>query len=291
MESTQTITKATRQLAPFLCVVVGAFFVYLLCLLLNSFSADYRIYQTVAAYVSEHGFDFWKVYWLFSELVGEVGLFVRFSGACLLLAFTMWLLWRRTPRFALLRKAILLEGLYYLFFIPFIGLELFSPNASMAYHLAASSYILQALLITPAFLALYIKLRSPQLNLGIKKWFALCAVTFTFALWIKHFLFSLYALPADSASPILLIGSANSIITLLVGALLVLFALFPTMKGKAGYHRRVLGVGLCFVGAYFLVYLLVAAFSGGYLSYLWLTDFWASSLVVLGLGFLLKKPC
>jgi hypothetical protein len=287
--SLSAVSVPRKQMVFCVGVAAVAFFLYLLCLLLNSFFADYRIYQAVAASVAERGFSFWEVYWLLCELVGEVGLIVRFCGACLFLAFVVLLL-RGCLRLSLLRKSVLLEGLQYLFFIPFIGLELFSPTASHAYHLAAVSYVLQALLITPAFLVLYSKLRPPLLNRHIAlPWIALCAVSFTFALWAKHFVFSFYALPADAANPLLLLGSVNSALTMLIGAALILFALAPLLKGSVTYHRRVLGAGLCCVGAYFPIYFAVAAFNGGYLSFVWLTEFWAVCLIVLGLGFLLQK--
>ena len=221
-DSTATFLKSK---AAFILVVALAFFVFELYLLLNSFSADYRILTRVA----EGGFTFWGTYWLTGELVGEVALILRFSGACFFLAFAALLLRRGEFAVGVLRKGVFLEAVQYFFFIPFISYLYLHPyvsaEAAAVSYLAASSYVIQLLIVTPLFLTLYLKLKTPNARPSMIRWAAVAAVGFLLALWAKHFIFSLYALPVHFSfeNTLLLLGSLNSTFTLLVAAIVLLW--------------------------------------------------------------------
>ena len=70
-----------------------AFIIVQLSILLNSFPAIYRIYINLSA---QNGIDWtlWKSFWFLSEISGEIGLILRFAGACLFVAFS-WVLLRK----------------------------------------------------------------------------------------------------------------------------------------------------------------------------------------------------
>jgi hypothetical protein len=89
----------------YIFVVATAFILFQLFLLLNSFSAIYRIYT-----VTEASGEFWALFWFFSEFTGEIGLILRFVGACLFVAFAWVLLKKKNFSFSIFRKAVLLEG-------------------------------------------------------------------------------------------------------------------------------------------------------------------------------------
>ncbi len=269
-------------------MVAIAFFVFELYLLLNSFGADYRIYQDVAAGIASRGFSFRPLFWLFSELVGEVGLIVRFAGACFFLFFTLVFFRKKELSLVNLRKGVFLEAVQYLFFVPFILYLFTNPNGSMVAYEAATSYTLQILLITPVLLTLYKRLKNPTVNrVEIVRWLAIGITSFVFALWVKHFIFNLYALPIDFNDPILVLGLLNSSLTLLLAAAGLLVTFLPAIRGKSVvFNSKTMGISLILIGVYFIVYVGISLLSPPYLSYLTLTELWAVTMPIIGLSFL-----
>ena len=279
--------------AQYFLVVAAAFFAYQLYLLINSFPAIYRIYHNAFSGNSLND-QFWSRVWFSSEFIGEIGLIVRFAGSCFLVTFLFILVLKKKTLISLLRKAIFAEGAYYLFILPFIIYLFTKPYNSTAAQTigvqAGLSYALQILLISPAFFILYSRLRKPNLDLPKSlKWGAIGIVGFVFALWIKHFLLNIYALPINIADGNLVVGLLNSTFTILAAALLLLFALLPLIKEKSlWFNSTIAGIGLILIGIYFLVYLAVAFFNEGYSSFLGLTEIWAITMPVAGLGLIQK---
>ena len=272
-------------------VVLASFFIYQLFLLVNSFSAINRIYTIIAA-----DLNFWNLLWFSSEASGEIGLIIRFAGACLLIAFSWTLLRKKTFSFSFFRKAVLLEGTYYLFYVPFIINLLIRPASDpttlRVYYETAISYTIQTVLVSGSFIVLYFKMRNQETyNPQILRWCAIAAVSFVFSLWIKHFMFNLYALPIDLANPILVIGLLNSTLTILAAATILLVTLIPVIRTQsAAINKKMIGLAFVLMGAYFVIYILVASVNSSYLAFLQLTELWAISFVVAGAG-LLSKRC
>ena len=272
-------------------VVLASFFIYQLFLLVNSFSAINRIYTIIAA-----DLNFWNLLWFSSEASGEIGLIIRFAGACLLIAFSWTLLRKKTFSFSFFRKAVLLEGTYYLFYVPFIINLLIRPASDpttlRVYYETAISYTIQTVLVSGSFIVLYFKMRNQETyNPQILRWCAIAAVSFVFSLWIKHFIFNLYALPIDLANPILVIGLLNSTLTILAAATILLVTLIPVIRTQsAAINKKMIGLAFVLIGAYFVIYILVASVNSSYLAFLQLTELWAISFVVAGAG-LLSKRC
>jgi hypothetical protein len=228
---------------------------------------------------------------LAGELTGEVGVILRFVCACFLLAFAVVLVWKKTVSWSFLRKAVLLEGIYYVFNIVFI-VYLYVKGGAFANYGAATSYLLQMLLVTPIFLMLYFKLKR---NTGIQevaKWGALAITAFIFALWSKHFLLALYALPLNFANSVFLIGFLNSALTLLVAGVASLIVFMPLFKKKSLYfNTKGFGVALIIAGMYVVIFLAIALFTPEYRSWISLIDWWTIALIVLGIGYLTIKNC
>jgi hypothetical protein len=272
-------------------IVSASFFIYQLFLLVNSFSAIHRIYTIIAADVNS-----WNILWFFSEASGEIGLIIRFAGACLLIAFSWTLLRKKTFSFSFFRKAVLLEGTHYLFYVPFIINLLIRPASDPAvlrvYCETAVSYIFQTVLVSGSFIVLYFKMRNQEtFNPQILKWGAVAAVSFVFSLWVKHFMFNLYALPIDLANPVLVIGLLNSTLTILVAAIILLVTLTPVIRTQTvSISKKMAGFAFVLIGGYFVIYSLVASVNSSYMAFLQLTELWAISFVVAGAG-LLSKRC
>ncbi len=271
-------------------VIFASFFTYQLFLLANSFSALHRIYTIIAADVNS-----WNMLWFFSEASGEIGLIIRFAGASLLVVFFWILLRKKAFAFSLLRKAVLLEGTHYLFYVPFIINLLIRPASDptvlRVYYETAVSYTIQTVLVSSSFIVLYFKMRNQETyNPQILKWGAIAAVSFVFSLWVKHFIFNLYALPIDLANSVLVIGLLNSGLTILAAAIILLATLAPVIRTQtAAINKKMTGFVFVLMGAYFVIYILVASVNSSYMAFLQLTEFWAISFVIAGAGLLLKR--
>jgi hypothetical protein len=285
------LSKVVKRKAPYFLAVAAAFFVYQLYLLVNSFPAVYRIYLTVFSNTST-GPSFWSLVWFSSEFIGEIGLIIRFVGACFFVAF-VWMLFRKKTFFSsLLGKAVLFEGAYYLFILPFVIFLCTMPYGSTMAQIvgqeAALSYVIQTILVSPVFFVLYKKLKHPNLDIAkLFKWGAIGIVNFTFALWVKHLLLNIYALPINVADPVLLLGFLNSALTLLTAALVLMVTFLPVIREKKiAFSSRGIGVSLVLIGVYFIVYVLVATLNQRYLSFLELTELWTITMPIVGLSLL-----
>ncbi|HLN46539.1 MAG TPA: hypothetical protein VK209_12610 [Candidatus Sulfotelmatobacter sp.] len=287
---------AKPRLAVFVVAVV--FFVFMLIIFVNSFPADYRIANNdMGRYLSTGSLT--PLFHLASELTGEVGVILRFVGACFFLATTYIFLRKKLVSWSILRKAVLLEGIYYLFNIPFIA-YLFvraftSPGASSAailtYYGAAISYAGQILFVTPVFLMLYRKLsNSVHDRREIAKWGALAITGFILGLWVKHFMLAIYAIGIDFSSTFHAVGSLDSILTLLIAALIMIVIFIPLYrKTSIRFNAKVLGAAFIVAGLYATIYLLISLVDEQYMNWLSLIDWWTIIFIVLGLGFLIRR--
>ena len=159
-----SLSKTVKAKSPYIFVVAIAFILAQSLIVLNSFPAIYRIYTDITSNTGIFG-SFWASFWFFSEITGEIGLMLRFAGAVLFVAFAWALLRRKDFSFSLFRRAVLLEGVYYLFYIPFIILLSSVPaNAptALTFRLTALSYTIQTILISSSFIVLYTKTRHPN---------------------------------------------------------------------------------------------------------------------------------
>ena len=284
------MSKLVKSKALYLLAVALAFFIFQLFLFGKSPFAEYNLYLKFIARLPISD-SFWASFRFSSELVWEVGLALRFIGACFFLAFA-WVLFRKKEvKVSYLRKAVLLEGAYYLFNLPFI-VDLFArPNTSLVSMEAALSFTLQIILVTPAFFILYTKLKKPTLDVAqLFRWGAIAIIGFTFALWAKHFLLNLYALPIDFTNPTLLLGFLNSALTLLVAGLILIGAFLPVIRmQKLSFNSKAVAAAFILTGVYFAMYVMISLLNQRFMNYLVLTELWAIAMLLLGAGVLRKK--
>jgi len=289
MDSNTLVFKQKLQgKAPYLLVAAVALLIYETYLLQKSFLALYQIYLNITQNAGPGGVSAAGYMWFTSETFGEVGLILRFAGALFFVAFAV-MLWRKKPSLKYLKWGVLLEAVQYLFLIPFI--TQWAVFSGMAAQLTIISFSLQILLITPTMIMLYMRLKWPQTSqTSILRAASAAAAAFMFAMWIKHFLFSLYALPVDFSSFALIVGFVNSLVTMLVSALILTVLFLPLIRGKsATFSFRGLGAALIVAGIYFVVYLAIATFNMGYQRYVFLTELWMISLLIAGVGFVIFK--
>ena len=252
---------------------------------MKSFPAEYNLYLRFLERLQTSD-PFWTSFWFASELIGEIGLALRFIGACFALAFASVLAAKGQTIFSHLRKAVLLEGAYYVFNLPFIVSLFARPNTSIVNVEAGLSYLLQLLLVSPAFFVLYAKLKTPNpgANGDYYKWGAIGAIGFTLALWVKHFLLNVYALPISLENPVLAIGLLNSALTMLFAGVILTIALFPKVwKKTLNYNQKLLGTAFLLIGVYFTIYIAIATVNQRYSSFLSLTELWAIAFIIPGI--------
>jgi hypothetical protein len=234
---------------------------------------------------------FWTSFWFDSELTGEVGLILRFVGVCFLLAFSWILVKRGQAIFSYLKRAVLLEGVYYLFMIPFILSLYLRPDTTLVNIEAGLSYTLQIVFISPAFLMLYLTLRKAPIDrVQMFRWGAVAVVGYTFALWIKHFLLMLYALPINLANPILVVGSLNATLTILVAGLILTVTFLPMIRRqRLSFNPRLAGLGFLLIGLHFVIYVAVSLLVQRYWDFMMLTELWALAFIILGINYISKR--
>ena len=277
--------------AKYIFALIASFFIFQLLLFAKSFPAEYNLYFRYISRLQTSD-PFWTSFWFSSELTGEVGLALRFAGACFAVAFAWILVRKGEVAFSHLRRAVLLEGVYYLFNLPFIVSLFARPNTSMVNVEAGLSYALQILFVSPAFLILYHKMKKPNVTgTELRGWGAVAVVGFTFGLWVKHFLLNLYALPISLADSVLVVGLVNSASTMLIAGLILAIAFLPVIRKEGKEFRsKLVGVGMLLVGVYVLVYLLISFVNARYMSFLSLTDLWAIAFLIAGVGFIKERP-
>lgn len=192
---------------------------------------------------------------------------------------------------AALRRALVLLAVFSLLLIPsslhhLLGVALCWTMVDFRVGL---SYLLQALLIVPPLLILSQKMRSPQNPEAIKKWACIAAPAYVFALYFKYVLLWLDALMtmgSKDLSAASMVGAANSLVTLLVAGVVTVVGCYGLLKNRP-WSRKVAGLAVILVGAFFVIYSLVAFFVPVYAWFWYLTDFWMASLPVLGTAILL----
>jgi hypothetical protein len=285
---TEDFKHKLQRKAPYVLVAAVALLIYETYLLQKSFLALYQIYLNITQNAGPGGISAHAYMWFFSETSGEVGLILRFVGSLFFVAFAVALC-RKKPARTFLKWGVLLEAIQYLFLIPFI--TQWVVFGGMAAEYTIISFSLQIVLITPTLLALYHRLKKPQIGkIAILRAAAVAAVAFMFAMWIKHFIFNLYALPVDFSKPELTVGFVNSAVTLLISALILTVVFLPLIRGKsASFSFRGFGAALIIAGIYFVVYLVISSVNTWYGSFVFLTELWMISLIIAGVGFLLDK--
>jgi hypothetical protein len=187
-----------------------------------------------------------------------------------------------------LRYLFLFESLYFLLLLPaainhLVG-SLISTSIFLSFYTGVSC-LLQAMLIFPALFMLSLKLKKPQNLPPIQKWARIAAPLYVFGFWVRHGLLWVYALSGAQAGLIGTVGSVDSLVTLLVAAILTTIASITFSQKKK--NTWLIGTSIILAGVYLVVYILVSVWEPLYHAFLPLTDFWMITLPILGVAVLL----
>jgi hypothetical protein len=231
---------------------------------------------------------------LFQEYGASAGYFLSLIGAVFAVQCTVMFIKNDKKYLDRLGKAIFFEALFFLLPIPssvhhLLGVA-FSWGGVDFY--VGLSFLLQALLIAPPFLMLSHNLRTSQNQPVILKWVTIAAPAAVWGFWVKYlflWLDTFSPLGPKQASLASIAGAANSCLTLLIAAIITSAACLVLYR-KRKVDARLVGVALILLGSYFIIYDLVSTWIHVYSSFLYLTDFWMTSLPILGIAVLKLKP-
>lgn len=226
---------------------------------------------------------------LFQEIAGSVGSYLRLTAAILAVTSTILYLKNNPKYLQKFRLVLLFESLYFLLLLPAAANHLIGSAISTSAFLnfyTGVSVLLQALLIFPALFLLSQKLKHPQDTISIFKWVAIAAPLYAFGFWVRHGLLWVYALssqaPPQAGFP-QTIGFVNSWLTLFVAALVTTFICLDFWRHKKP-NLPLVATAISLMGIYFVIYDLVSVWVPVYLDFLPLTDFWMLTLPILGVA-------
>ena len=229
---------------------------------------------------------------IIQEFASIIGIYLRLFGGVLAVS-SAYLFYKNDSRYiGRLSKVILFESLYFASFIP-SGLNhiilSFSEFAFVGFNLyTGASFLLQGLILFPVLFILNRKIEVNKDSVNLR-WIGIAAPLYVFAMWIKHAFFWFFVLSMTTTSSLFeTIGMINSMLTMLVAALILLYACIPLIRYTKKIYSGIIGASLILIGIYFVIYFIVSIWVPIYSSYLYLTEFWMVSLLIPGFILLLK---
>jgi hypothetical protein len=288
-------------------IIVGSYFAYALCWFVKTIPWIIEISLRPEYYSPAIGLRFIDSYSVFMaylmEYIGFFGLMVRAVGASYALLSTFLFLKNENYSFPVIQdkisKALLLEGLYYLFFIPAIILMLLNLSAlpTISNVLLSTVFSIQILMITPLLmkLATIIKnFKSREDSPSLIRWSGLSYMNFVIAIWFTYMLKWKMMMVADphlfSALSVRILGFLNTVI---VQSLAVIFAVIGVLlilrKNSLYKATRWLGLSSIFLSLHIIFYVIYVT-SVGFTRVIQFGELWLIPLIGLGVYSVLKNP-
>ena len=237
------------------------------------------------------------------EYTGFVGLMVRVVAASYALFAVFLLLKNGKEGFRAIQdrvsKALFLEGLYYLCFIPAILLLLlnFSALPKISNLLLSTAFSTQILLITPLLVKLATKVKNYESDVdkpSLIRWAGLAYTCFVVAVFVTYMLKWREMMAVDpylfTALSVRILGFLNTVI---VQSLAVAFAVVGVLLilRKRGLQKamRWLGLSAIFLSLHIIIYVIYVT-PVGITRFIQFGELWLIPLIGVGLYFLLKNP-
>jgi hypothetical protein len=228
---------------------------------------------------------------LLQEVSGSIGIYLRLVAGIFAL-YSAILLLKKDNRFLdKFSRVLLFESLYFALLIP-AGINhivgSFTASGMNLNIYTGASFLLQAALMFPSLFWLSRRIKKNQTQSNVTNVVSIAVPFYFCGLWVKHGLMWVYALSplgTQHAGLIDAIGSANSLLTLLMAAIFSTVT-WLTFRQKKKLNTRLLGTAIILVGAYFVIYALVSVWIPIYLAFLPLTEFWMITLPIIGTAIL-----
>jgi hypothetical protein len=286
--------------------IVGSYFAYAVYWFVKTIPWIVEISLKPEYYIPATGLRFTNSYSLslayLMEYSGFIGLMVRVVGASYALLSILLILKNERDTFSVTKnkisKALIMEGLYYLFFIPAIIFMLlnFSALPTISNLLLSAVFSTQILLITPPFLKLAITVRnyvSTADKSSLIRWAGLSYMNFVISLWLTYILKWKEMMAVDpylfSALSVRILGFLNTVI---VQSFAVIFAivgiLYILRKYVLDKAIRWLGLSAIFLSLHIMIYVIYVT-SVGITRFIIFGELWLIPLIALGVYLLLRN--
>ena len=236
------------------------------------------------------------------EYTGFVGLIVRVAGASYALFAVLIILKNKKEPFReaqdKIAKALLLEGVYYISFIPAILLLAlnFSALPNISNMLLSIVFSTQILLITPLLIKLASKVKNYETEEdkpSLIRWTSLSYMSFTVALWVTYMLKWREMMAVDpylfSALSVRILGFLNTVIVQSLAVAFAAFGLVFILK-KRSLHKamRLIGLSTFFLSLHIIIYVIYVTYVG-ITRFIQFGELWLIPLMAVGLYLLLKQ--
>jgi len=283
-EKTSKTMHNTGSLGFLVFIVVCAYFGFALYMFVPSVLFANDLISHYALYKELIKVPWWLVLFYASELGGGVGGALRLAAGFFAL-YSAFLFWRKRESVSLIRgkvsTALLLEGSYYLSFIPSVVLGFafllaggrlwyFDTTPVMeVFFVAGVACLLMVIVIPP----LLFKLRSKILqgsSQDILKWSCLSCISYLFVVfWFNSSMQWVGMITTFGASvlldPIGLAGFLTSVFGLFLIAIFGLMSALPAIKKlPVKLSLRRIGVVMMALGGYFMLGILLYVLAGGF---------------------------
>ena len=293
-----------RSVGALITIIVCSQIVYTAYVSERSFSRFATILSNPTSYYPMGGIRFgWDPYTTFAaysmEFSGRITLIIRIIEEYFAL-ISAYLVWKEgTNAFPKIKKrvsnALILEGVYFLFFIPSIiyllGFSSIAPSTIASLSILFTAKIL---LISPFLISLGLKVRKYEPGKdesSLLRLAGLSSLTYVIALWLDPAL--KWADMASQSGTGQLLGRSNVVLFLNMAVILstaLVFAVFGIMpilrKREIRAELGWWGVSLTLMALYFVIYTLYSAYFG-LLAFVSRDELWIMS--VLGLGLYLAR--
>jgi hypothetical protein len=240
--------------------------------------------------------------WHLMEYSGFLGLIIRVIAAVYALTSSILILKTGKSSHNLVRnkisKALLLEGLYYLSFIPAIYFLLnFSALPTVSNLLLSTVLSTQILLISPFLVSLSFKVKRFENAANMSSILRLAAVSslsYIIAVWITYMLKWTEMMAVDpylfSALSVRILGFLNTIVVQSSAVFFAVIGVFYALRKSGGKMlMRWWGLSLIFLSTHIILYVVYCA-SVGITRFIIFGELWVIPLFGLGAYLLLKNP-
>jgi hypothetical protein len=285
---------------------VGSYFAYAFYWLVKTVPWIVDISLRPEYYVPATGLRFTNSYSLslafLMEYAGFVGLIVRVVGASYALLAVFIVLKNKKESFREVQdkisRALLLEGLHYLSFIPAIILLItnFSALPNISNLLLSTVFSTQILLITPLLMKLAAAVKNYETDddkPSLILWAGLSYMSFVVAQWVTYMLKWREMMAVDpylfSALSVRILGFLN---TVFVQSLAVAFATvgLALILRRRNLHKAMkwLGLSAVFLSLHIIIYVIYVTYVG-ITRFIQFGELWLIPLLAVGLYMLVKK--
>ena len=195
--------------------------------------------------------------------------------------------------------SLLLEGLYYLCYIPAIALLLlnFSALPTISNMLLSTAFSTQIILITPMLTKLAVVIKNYRAKVdrpALIRWAGLAYLSVVVAVWVTYILKWREMMAVDpylfSALSVRILGFLNTVIVQSSAVAFAIVGVLLILRKRGSYKAiRWLGLSAIFLSVHIIIYVIYVTHVG-ITRFIQFGELWLIPLLGVGLYLLLKNP-